>query len=78
MINQFDLSTAGVINFCLDQINIDKDRRASESVANGNVNVAIHEAAHVLGMSSNSYRFFWNPEVGLERTPWSFVEKNAI
>jgi leishmanolysin-like peptidase len=37
-----------------------------------NVDVAIHEAAHVLGMSSNSYRFFWDSETGKPRTPRPF------
>ena len=56
----------GAINFCLDQIDLDDNGEASESVTDDNVDVAIHEAAHVLGMSSNSYRFFWDPDTGLE------------
>lgn len=57
---------------------MDDNGEASESVADDNVDVAIHEAAHVLGMSSNSYRFFWDPDVGLERTARPFVAKTVI
>ncbi|ACI64717.1 predicted protein, partial [Thalassiosira pseudonana CCMP1335] len=66
--DQFDRPTAGAVNFCLDQIELNEDGLASESVIEDNVDVAVHEAAHVLGMSSNSYRFFWDPDTGLERT----------
>lgn len=76
--DQFDRPTAGAINFCLDQIDLDKDGRASESIAQDNVDVAVHEAAHVLGMSSNSYRFFWDPEVGEERTRRPFSAKSVV
>jgi len=76
--DQFDRPTAGAINFCLDQIDLDENGRASESVAEDNVDVAVHEAAHVLGMSSNSYRFFWDPDVGLERTGRPFYARSVV
>eukprot|EP00577_Skeletonema_sp_RCC1716_P002999 CAMPEP_0113385332 /NCGR_PEP_ID=MMETSP0013_2-20120614/7408_1 /TAXON_ID=2843 ORGANISM="Skeletonema costatum, Strain 1716" /NCGR_SAMPLE_ID=MMETSP0013_2 /ASSEMBLY_ACC=CAM_ASM_000158 /LENGTH=907 /DNA_ID=CAMNT_0000268077 /DNA_START=81 /DNA_END=2804 /DNA_ORIENTATION=+ /assembly_acc=CAM_ASM_000158 len=76
--DQFDRPTAGAINFCLDQIKLDEYGSASESVIDDNVDVAIHEAAHVLGMSSNSYRFFWDPDTGDVRTPRPFQERDVI
>eukprot|EP00542_Grammatophora_oceanica_P012963 CAMPEP_0194029738 /NCGR_PEP_ID=MMETSP0009_2-20130614/3397_1 /TAXON_ID=210454 /ORGANISM="Grammatophora oceanica, Strain CCMP 410" /LENGTH=726 /DNA_ID=CAMNT_0038669505 /DNA_START=41 /DNA_END=2218 /DNA_ORIENTATION=+ len=71
--DQFDRPTAGAINFCLDQIELRSDGTASESIIQDNVDVAIHEAAHVLGMSSNSYRFFWDSETGKPRTERQFT-----
>ena len=76
--DQFDRPTAGAINFCLDQIDLDANGEASASVAEDNVDVAVHEAAHVLGMSSNSYRFFWDPDTGYERTPRPFSAKSVV
>jgi hypothetical protein len=70
--DDFDRPTAGAINFCLDQIKLDSDGTAHESVIQDNVDVAIHEAAHVFGMSSNSYRYFWDPETGNTRTSRPF------
>ena len=70
--DQFDRPTAGAINFCLDQIDLRADGTASDSIIQDNVDVAIHEAAHVLGMSSNSYRYFWDSETGEPRTPRPF------
>lgn len=78
--DQFDRPTAGAINFCLDQIDLDDEGKASESVTEDNVDVAVHEAAHVLGMSSNSYRFFWDPDVGMVRTarPFSATTERCV
>lgn len=76
--DQFDRPTAGAINFCLDQIDLDESGGASESVTEDNVDVAVHEAAHVLGMSSNSYRFFWDPDTGVERTSRPFSFKSVV
>lgn len=72
--DQFDRPTAGAINFCLGQIDLKKDGTASEAIIQDNVDVAIHEAAHVLGMSSNSYRYFWDSETGVERTSRPFAQ----
>lgn len=60
--DQFDRPTAGAINFCLDQIDLDSDGTTHESIVEDNVDVAIHEAAHVFGMSSNTYKYFWDAE----------------
>jgi hypothetical protein len=76
--DQFDRPTAGAINFCLDQIEVDEYGSASESIIDDNVDVAIHEAAHVLGMSSNSYRFFWDPDTGSVRTSRPFQERDVV
>lgn len=76
--DQFDRPTAGVINFCLQQIDLNDKGTVSESVTQDNVDVAVHEAAHVLGMASNSYRFFWDPDTGLEHTERPFVASSVI
>ena len=70
--DQFDRPIAGAINFCLDQVSLDDEGRAPAAIVQDNVDVAIHEAAHVLGVSSNSYRYYWNIETGLPRTNRSF------
>jgi len=66
--DQFDRPTAGAINFCINTIDLNADGSAHESVIDDNVDVAVHEAGHVLGMSSNSYRFFWDPATNKPRT----------
>ena len=76
--DQFDRPTAGAINFCLSQIDLNDKGTVSESITQYNVDVAVHEAAHILGMSSNSYRFFWDPETGMERTQRPFVASKII
>ena len=59
--DQFDRLIAGAINFCLDQIDLDEEGKATKSVTDKYVELVMHETAHVLGVSSNSYRFFWDP-----------------
>mmetsp|Transcript_27422 Transcript_27422/g.38563 ORF Transcript_27422/g.38563 Transcript_27422/m.38563 type:complete len:834 (+) Transcript_27422:315-2816(+) len=70
--DQFDRPTAGAINFCLDQVEVledtEQNKEALEHIISDNLDVAIHEAAHVLGMSSNSYRYFYDSETGQPRT----------
>lgn len=75
--DQFDRPIAGSINFCLSEITLGSDGTASESVIQDNVDVAIHEAGHVLGMSSNSYRFFWDSDTGEPRTPRPFSQSTV-
>ena len=75
--DQFDRPTAGAINVCLDQIVVEDDGTASDAIIQDNVDVAIHEVAHVLGHSSNSYRFFWDSETGLERTVRPFSTRTV-
>jgi hypothetical protein len=75
--DQFDRPTAGAINVCLDQIELDTDGTASSAIVQDNVDVLIHEVAHVLGHSSNSYRFFWDAETGTERTPRPFQSRTV-
>ena len=58
------LITNGRCNkLCLSQIDLNDNGTVSESITQDNVDVAVHEAAHILGMSSNSYRFVWDPVV---------------
>ena len=70
--DQFDRPTAGAVNFCLGQIELSDDGTAAPSLIDDFVDVAIHEAAHVMGMSSNSYRFFWDSTTGQPRTDRNF------
>jgi len=76
--DQYDRPTAGSINFCLTQVQLNSAGTASASVIQDNVDVAIHEAAHVLGMSSNSYRFFWDSETGQPRTARPFYTSTTV
>jgi len=67
--DQYDRPTAGAINFCLDGItDISAGKMPPQSVIDDSVDVAIHEAGHVLGMSSNSFRFFRNKQTGMPLT----------
>jgi len=75
--DQFDRPIAGAVNFCLDQIELKEDGTASASVIHDNLDVAIHEVAHVLGMSASSYRFFWDSETGEPRTPRPFTSSTV-
>eukprot|EP00537_Pseudo-nitzschia_pungens_P016569 CAMPEP_0172410166 /NCGR_PEP_ID=MMETSP1061-20121228/76740_1 /TAXON_ID=37318 /ORGANISM="Pseudo-nitzschia pungens, Strain cf. pungens" /LENGTH=885 /DNA_ID=CAMNT_0013146337 /DNA_START=362 /DNA_END=3019 /DNA_ORIENTATION=+ len=75
--DQFDRPTAGAINVCLDRIDLDEDGTASEAIIEDNVDVLKHEVAHVLGHSSNSYRFYWDSETGTERTPRPFESRTV-
>jgi len=70
--DQWDRPTAGAVNFCLEQIELDEDGKATPAMIEDFVDVAIHEAAHVMGMSSNSYRFFWNSTTGEPNTNRNF------
>jgi hypothetical protein len=70
--DQYDRPIAGAINFCLDMVDLKEDGTASDAVIQDNVDVAIHEAAHVFGMSSNSYHFFWDSDTGEPRTARPF------
>jgi len=75
--DQFDRPIAGAINFCLEQVILDDNGSAHPESIDDNVDVAIHEAAHILGMSSNSYRYFWDPETGEPRTTRGFVQSTV-
>jgi Leishmanolysin len=75
--DQFDRPTAGAVNVCLGNIVLNSDGTATDDVVQDYVDVTIHEVGHVLGMSSNSYRFFWDPDTGTPRTERPFVEQTA-
>jgi len=75
--DQFDRPTAGAINVCLDRIDLNEDGTAIDAIVEDNTDVLKHEVAHVLGHSSNSYRFYWDSETGKERTPRDF-EKRTV
>ena len=75
--DQYDRPTAGAINVCLSTINVRSDGTASAAVIQDNVDVLIHEIAHVLGHSSNSYRFFRDPDTGEPLTPRPFSTRTV-
>ena len=75
--DQYDRPTAGAINVCLNNIMLNSDGTATPEVVQEFVDVSIHEVAHVLGMSSNSYRFFWDPDTGKPRTPRPFSQQTV-
>jgi cbb3-type cytochrome oxidase subunit 3 len=76
--DHFDRPTAGSINFCLEQITLGSDGTASDSIKQDNVDVAVHETAHVLGMSSNSFKFFRDHETGKPLTPRRLFEATTV
>ena len=75
--DQFDRPTAGAVNVCLDNIELNDDGSASDAVTLDYVDVSIHEVGHVLGMSSNSYRFFYDPNTGKPRTNRPFDTRSV-
>jgi len=75
--DQFDRPIAGAINVCLDNIVLKDDGTATPDVEGDYMDVTIHEVCHVLGHSSNSYRFFWDPDTGEPRTPRPFESRTV-
>ena len=62
----FDRPIAGAVNFCLDKIDV--SRISDEATIQDNVDVAVHETGHILAMSGNSYKYFYDPKTGEPRT----------
>ena len=63
----FDRPIAGAVNFCLDKIDI--NRVDDDATIQDNLDVAIHETGHIVAMSGNSYKYFYDPLTGEPRTP---------
>jgi hypothetical protein len=75
--DQYDRPTAGAINVCLGGIVLNSDGTSEPEVVQDYIDVTIHEVAHVLGHSTNSYRFFRDPDTGTPRTARPFAEKTV-
>lgn len=75
--DQFDRPTAGAVNVCLGNIELGSDGTATKEVMDNYIAVTTHEVGHVLGMSSNSYVFFWDPDTGKPRTPRPFTQQTV-
>jgi len=75
--DQYDRPTAGAINVCLSTVELNSDGTASPAVIQDNVDVTIHEVAHILGHSSNSYRFFRDPDTGEPLTTRPFSTRQV-
>jgi Leishmanolysin len=75
--DQFDRPTAGAVNVCLGGIVLNSDGTSSPGVVQDYIDVTIHEVAHVLGHSTNSYRFFRNPDTGEPLTERPFTEQTV-
>jgi leishmanolysin len=75
--DQFDRPTAGAVNVCLDNIELNDDGTANADVTQDYMDVTIHEVGHVLGHSSNSYRFFRDPDTGDPRTSRPFSARTV-
>lgn len=75
--DQYDRPTAGAINVCLGGIVLNSDGTSAPEVVQDYIDVTIHEVAHVLGHSTNSYRFFRNPDTGDPLTERPFTERTV-
>jgi len=71
--DQFDRPTAGAVNVCLGNINLQSDGTASSALVTSYKEVTMHEIAHVLGLTSDTFRFYWDPNTGKPRTPRPFA-----
>jgi len=82
--DQFARPIAGTIDFCLDAIDLLTNQQLSNNSDGGDgdelnpeadkslqlvIGSAVHELAHVLGMTSDDMIFFYDSETGLRRTP---------
>ena len=84
--DQFERPIAGMIEFCLDAIELGVDHPIVTGARNQDggaaslspgadkalqlhVSTAIHEIAHVLGITSSDMLYYWDSMTGLPRTP---------
>jgi len=70
--DQWDRPTVGTAVLCLDKLDVnDEDSRIMF------IRVILHEFAHVLGMRSIDFPYFYEPETGLPRTARPFKKERV-
>lgn len=67
--DQYDRPIIGFVSFCLERLVLDQDLQFPDSVKKSVTQVAIHEIAHILGMSASLFPYFRNPVTGEPLTP---------
>eukprot|EP00587_Corethron_hystrix_P003135 CAMPEP_0113301726 /NCGR_PEP_ID=MMETSP0010_2-20120614/2833_1 /TAXON_ID=216773 ORGANISM="Corethron hystrix, Strain 308" /NCGR_SAMPLE_ID=MMETSP0010_2 /ASSEMBLY_ACC=CAM_ASM_000155 /LENGTH=670 /DNA_ID=CAMNT_0000155393 /DNA_START=359 /DNA_END=2368 /DNA_ORIENTATION=+ /assembly_acc=CAM_ASM_000155 len=67
--DQYDRPIAGSIHFCLKKIGESLKTRNRDLMLHYNMDVAVHEMSHILGMSYNSFRYFRDSDTGIPLTP---------
>lgn len=65
--DQFNRPVAGIVRFCYDSINLQPDGTADETTIMTNVETAIHEVGHVLGLKSDEMAFYYDHATGKPR-----------
>ena len=65
-LDQFDRPVIGIINFCLDALDVYETSSISSEYYSTTdaVEIATHQIGHLLGMNSEMFKYFRNPSTG--------------
>ena len=79
-LDQFDRPIIGIINFCLEALNLYQTTSPSSEyyTTTDAIEIAIHQVGHVLGMNSEMFKYFRNPSTGMVSTFFSSCVKFNI